>query len=112
VAEERARLEDWARGPKTAQALAQRSRIVLGCASGSPNPAVAYQLGLTQQTVGKWRQRCLERRLEGLLDEPRPRAKWATRRLSVDCIRAAYMERCVFCNSACDAGNLMHATVA
>ncbi len=70
--EERERLEEWARRPKTAQALAQRSRIVLECAAGRPNTAVAAQLGLTPQTVGKWRGRFLERRLEGLLDEPRP----------------------------------------
>jgi transposase len=72
--EERETLERWARRPKSAQALAQRSRIVLECAAGQPNTAVAQQLGLTHQTVGKWRQRFVERRLDGLLDEPRPGA--------------------------------------
>ena len=71
---ERETLEPWARRPKSAQALAQRSRIVLECAGGRPNTAVAQRLGLTHQTVGKWRQRFWERRLEGLLDEPRPGA--------------------------------------
>jgi hypothetical protein len=51
--EERATLEGWARRPKTAQALAQRARIVLECASGSPNTAVADKLGVTYQTVGQ-----------------------------------------------------------
>ena len=74
AAEERERLEEWARRPKTAQALAQRSRIVLACATGRSNLAVASNLGITHQTVGKWRQRFLERRLDGLLDEPRPGA--------------------------------------
>ena len=74
AAEERERLEEWARRPKTAQALAQRSRIVLACATGRSNLAVASRLGITHQTVGKWRQRFLERRLDGLLDEPRPGA--------------------------------------
>ncbi len=72
--EERETLEGWARRPKTAQALAQRSRIVLECAGGSANTAVADKLGVTYQTVGKWRQRFLERRLAGVLDEPRPGA--------------------------------------
>ena len=72
--EERARLEEWTRRPKTAQALAQRARIVLQCAGGSSNTVVAHQLGITKQTVGKWRQRFVERRLDGLLDEPRPGA--------------------------------------
>ena len=74
AAEERERLEEWARRPKTALALAQRSRIVLACATGRSNLAVASNLGITHQTVGKWRQRFLERRLDGLLDEPRPGA--------------------------------------
>src|SRR5580704_7412380 len=71
--EERETLERWARRPKSAQALAERSRIVLVCAAGQPS-AVAQQLGLTHQTVGKWRQRFVERRLDGLLDEARPGA--------------------------------------
>jgi hypothetical protein len=72
--EERERLKDWARRPKTARALAQRARIVLECASGAANTAVARKLGVTHQTVGKCRQRFFERRLDGLLDEPRPGA--------------------------------------
>jgi transposase len=71
---ERETLERWARRPKRAQAMAQRARIVLACASGRPNTAVAQRLGVTQQTVGKWRQRFWARRLDGLLDEPRPGA--------------------------------------
>jgi transposase len=72
--EERERLEEWARRPKTAQALAQRARMVLECAAGNSNTQVARQLRVAKQTVGKWRQRFIERRLDGLLDEPRPGA--------------------------------------
>src|ERR1700680_935276 len=72
--EERETLERGVRRPRSAQTLAQRSRIVLECTAGQPNTAVAQKLGLTHQTVGKWRQRFLERRLGGLLDEPRPGA--------------------------------------
>jgi transposase len=71
---ERERLEEWSRRPKTAQALAMRARIVLRCAAGEDNTEVAEELGVTRQMVGKWRQRFLDRRLEGLLDEPRPGA--------------------------------------
>jgi transposase len=69
---EREELERHARRPKTAQALALRARIVLESASGVANTEVAARLGVTVQTVGKWRQRFVERRLAGLLDEPRP----------------------------------------
>ncbi|MBI3077436.1 MAG: IS630 family transposase [Deltaproteobacteria bacterium] len=72
--EERETLEQWSRRPKTAQALAQRARLILACAAGKPNTAVAREVRLTKQTVGKWRQRFLGQRLEGLLDEPRPGA--------------------------------------
>ena len=72
--DERETLERWARRAKTAQAVAQRARLILGCAAGRTNTVVAHELRLTKQTVGKWRHRFLARRLEGLLDEPRPGA--------------------------------------
>lgn len=72
--EERETLEGWVRRPKTAQALAQRARIVLACAEGKSNTAVAALLRLAKPTVGKWRSRFLERRLDGLLDKPKPGA--------------------------------------
>src|SRR6059036_3004215 len=71
---EREALERWSRRPKTAQALAQRARIVLACAAGVTNSDVAAQERITRQTVGRWRSRFLKKRLDGLLDEPRPGA--------------------------------------
>ena len=69
--EERETLEAWTRRPKTAQAVALRARIILGCAEGRTNTAVAEQMRVSKPTVGKWRSRFLERRMDGLLDEPR-----------------------------------------
>jgi transposase len=57
-----------------AQALAQRARLILGCAAGKSNTRVPHDLRLTKQTVGKWRRRFLMAGLDGLLDEPRPGA--------------------------------------
>ena len=70
--DERESLERWKRRPTTAQALALRSRIILRCSEGKTNTVVAGEIGLAKQTVGKWRARFIERRLDGLLDEPRP----------------------------------------
>src|SRR5271170_1874264 len=70
--EERAKLQEWARRPKTAQRLSMRARIVLGCADGLENRQVARQLRITDQTVCKWRERFRASGLEGLADEPRP----------------------------------------
>ena len=72
--EEREALENWVRRPKSAQALALRARMVLRCADGMTNTQVAAKVGVRNATVGKWRQRFVERRLDGLLDEPRPGA--------------------------------------
>jgi transposase len=72
TADERHTLEQWARRPKTAQALARRARLVLACATGKTNRTVATELKTTGQTVGRWRRRFVGRRLDGLLDEPRP----------------------------------------
>jgi transposase len=71
---ERETLEGWIRRPRTAQAVAQRARVVLACAEGKTNTAVAAELGVAKPTVGEWRARFVERRLDGLLDEPRPGA--------------------------------------
>jgi transposase len=53
------------------RSLAFRARLVLACADGTPNHSVARRYRTTNATVGKWRQRFIERRLEGLYDEPR-----------------------------------------
>ena len=45
---------------------------MLACAAGDPNQLVAKKLGVTPQTVCKWRARFVARRLDGLHDEPRP----------------------------------------
>ena len=71
---ERITLEQYARRPTTAQGLALRARIVLRCATGATHTAIAADLGVTIQTVGKWRRRFVASRLAGLLDEPRPGA--------------------------------------
>ncbi|MBX3649720.1 MAG: IS630 family transposase [Rhodocyclaceae bacterium] len=68
---ERAELTSLASRRTTAQALALRARIVLGCAEGAQNKDVAARLGVSENTVGKWRRRFAEHRLEGLRDEPR-----------------------------------------
>jgi transposase len=72
--DERQKLETWASRPTSSQRLALRSRIVLACAQGFDNKTVATHLRINVVTVGKWRQRFLEDRLEGLTDEPRPGA--------------------------------------
>ena len=72
TADEQLKLEAWVRRPKTAQRLALRSRIVLAAAQGRSNTAIAADLGVCLPTVGKWRQRFLGKRRDGLTDEPRP----------------------------------------
>ena len=68
---EEAKLRLLASRPKTSQRDAKRAGIILCCAEGLENKEVAKRLGVTVQTVGKWRQRFHEGRLEGLVDAPR-----------------------------------------
>jgi transposase len=71
TAAERAELAGLAGRRRTAQGLARRARIVLAAAEGTENKAIAQSLGADENTVGKWRRRFAERRLDGLYDEPR-----------------------------------------
>lgn len=53
--------------------LAERARIILACAdSGGGNAGVAAELGLTADTVRKWRSRFAGSGPAGLADGPRP----------------------------------------
>src|ERR671911_252477 len=73
VRDEREQLLRWSRRATSSQALALRSKIVLSCAEGLDNKSVAARLGCAEATVGKWRRRFVAKRLDGLLDEARPR---------------------------------------
>ena len=69
---ERRELAGLARRRKTAQGLARRARIVLAAAAdGLENKAIVALVGTDASTVGKWRRRFAECRLDGLYDEPR-----------------------------------------
>ena len=91
--DERETLQRWARRAKSSQALAQRSRIVLGCAAGKSNKEVAAEVGVWPQTVGKWRQRFLEDRLDGLADDPRPGAPRTISDEQIETVLVATLER-------------------
>lgn len=72
--EEHDRLRSLAHRARSQAALARRARVVLACAEGLDNQAVARKLRCSVGMVGKWRRRFLQARLEGLYDEPRPGA--------------------------------------
>jgi transposase len=82
--DERVKLTTWSRRPTTAQRLGLRAKIILAAADGRSNTAIATELRVPLPTVGRWRRRFLDRRLDGLTDNPRsgaPRAVLDERRL-------------------------------
>jgi len=87
--EERERLESLAHRARSQALLARRARVVLACAEGLDNKAVAKKLRCSLGMVGKWRSRFLKARLEGLYDEPRP---GAPRKVSDDQVERAVIQ--------------------
>jgi transposase len=70
-------------------ALAFRARVVLACAGQPLNTVVARRYHTTNATVGKWRRRFVEARLDGLYDEPRV---GAPRTISDDQVEAVVVQ--------------------
>jgi transposase len=82
---ERAELARLTNRARVNRNLAFRAKLVLACADGETNTTVARAHRTTNQTVGKWRSRFVEYRLDGLYDEPRV---GAPRRFSDDDVEA------------------------
>lgn len=70
--EERDYLELQVHQHAVTRSMAERCQIVLRCADGMTSKSVAAELGVHENTVGKWRRRFLRSRIEGLFDEERP----------------------------------------
>ena len=72
--QEREELQRWARRSRSSRHLAFRAKVILQCATNKLSTTVAQNLHTTNTTVGKWRKRFVEQRMDGLHDEPRPGA--------------------------------------
>jgi len=68
----REELESLVRSRSLPAGLVCRAKTVLLCADGLSNGVVAEEVGLTRQTVGKWRERFRTQGLMGLYEERRP----------------------------------------
>ena len=92
--EERATLLKWSRGKRTQARVVVRAKIVLAAADGKLNKQIAEELGVSQPTVGKWRNRFSGQRLPGIeKDLPRGGRKPSVRsKLEAEIIRKTTQE--------------------
>ena len=70
--EQSKRLEKWASTRSTSVRLRERARIVLMAAQGMTNKAIAAQLGVDANKVGRWRSRVAKEGV-GSIEKERPR---------------------------------------
>ena len=70
--EDRNQLNAIVKSRSLPHAVVTRARIVLMAAEGATNGAIAKKVGLSQQSVCKWRKRYAQDGLSGLHDELRP----------------------------------------
>jgi len=68
---QREQLEAFARSRSLPHALVVRAKIVLEAADGGQSRQIGRKLGVSRETVGKWRGRFLAGGIEGLYDEYR-----------------------------------------
>src|ERR1700739_4283026 len=71
-AEEREELIGFAASRSLPHALVSRAKLVLWSGEGFSNSEIAARLDWSKATVGKWRQRFIRYRIQGLYDELRP----------------------------------------
>ena len=69
--EQRVLLESFARSRALPHALVVRAKIVLQAATGAQSQQIGRALGISRETVGKWRGRFVSQGIEGLYDEYR-----------------------------------------
>lgn len=69
--EDRMELERLMRAQTTSYRDRQRAQVVLLAADGVPGNQIAPKVGLSRQSVCKWRLRFVEHGIEGLRDDPR-----------------------------------------
>src|SRR5262249_20370486 len=69
--DERIQLMAIKRARSLPAALTLRAKIVLACEREPSNASVATRLGVGPHTIGKWRNRFIAGRIEGLYDEMR-----------------------------------------
>lgn len=70
--DQRSQLESLATSRSLPHALVMRARVILMAAEGMQNIDIASEVGMTRETVGKWRKRYSEYGIQGLHDELRP----------------------------------------
>jgi len=70
--DERRFLESQVRRHRAPRSLSDRCRMILLCAEGFESKEVARRMNVHEHTVGKWRRRFVQDRIEGLTDEYRP----------------------------------------
>ena len=69
--EERDELQSWVRRRQMPAAEQQRARMILLSTEGLPGRVIAERVGVTAETVSKWRKRFEQLRVVGLTDAPR-----------------------------------------
>ena len=67
--EQREALHKLSKGRRTEVRVALRAEIVLAASSGLENTEIASELGVTRETVGRWRSRFIKEGVEGITSD-------------------------------------------
>lgn len=70
--DERTKLENLLQSNKTSSRFSKRIKIILMLADGQAIKHISQSIGLQRRMIRKWGHRFMEKRMNGLFDDPRP----------------------------------------
>lgn len=90
---QRQQLQQWARGRSIAYRLVKRAEIILLAADGLQDMQIASKVGTDRHTVARWRERFLDKGVQGLVKDAPREGRKPSREIAERIVKATTQSR-------------------